>query len=282
MLQFGLGTVLAMLISVIAWRLQLLSTSGMIAAGVVGALVFGMGGLAWAILLVCFFFISSLLSRLARRRKANLDDKYAKGSQRDAWQVIANGGVAAIILVITTLQRDVIGCNDTCFAANGWAFLIFAGSLAAANADTWATELGVLSRTAPRLITTGHTVPFGTSGAISPVGSLASLAGSLFIAGLAALPWAGIPHPLGWQPIVILVVIAGVIGSFVDSILGATLQTIYYCPSCNKETEKYPLHTCGTTTRQIRGLSWLDNDVVNFACTLSGAIIVSTVYLFIR
>ena len=282
MLQFGLGTLLAILISVTAWRLRLLSSSGMIAAGVMGTLVFGLGGLAWASLLICFFVISSLLSRLARNRKANLDEQYAKGSQRDAWQVIANGGVATIILIFTYLQREVIGCNDTCFAASGWAFLAFAGSLAAANADTWATELGVLARKAPRLITTGQRVPFGTSGAISPVGSLASLAGSLFIAGLAALPWAGVPHPLEWQLAVLLVAIAGFIGSFVDSILGATLQAIYYCPSCNKETEKYPLHTCGTATRQVRGLRWLDNDVVNFACTLGGAIIVWMVYLLIR
>ncbi|MGB8253442.1 MAG: DUF92 domain-containing protein [Anaerolineaceae bacterium] len=282
MLQFGLGTLLAILISMIAWRLRLLSSSGMIAAIVMGALIFGLGGLAWASLLIGFFVISSLLSRLARSRKANLDEKYAKGSQRDAWQVIANGGVATIILVLTHLQPKVTGCNDTFFATGGWAFLAFAGSLAAANADTWATELGVFSRKAPRLIITGRRVPLGTSGAISPVGSLASLAGSLFIAGLTALPWAGVPHPLEWQLTVLLVGIAGFIGSFVDSTLGATLQAIYYCPSCDKETEKYPLHTCGTTTRQIRGLRWMNNDAVNFACTLGGAIIVWVVYLLIR
>ncbi len=282
MLQFGLGTLLAIIISVSAWRLRLLTLSGMFAAGIMGTLVFGLGGLAWASLLVGFFVISSLLSRLARKRKAMLDEKYAKSSERDAWQVIANGGIATIILVVTFIQLDVIGCSDTCFAANGWAFLAFAGSLAAATADTWATELGVLSGTVPRLITTGRRVPFGTSGAISLAGSLAALAGSFFIAGLAALPWAEIPHPLNWQWVVLLVTIAGLAGSFIDSILGATLQAIYYCPSCDKETEKNPLHNCGTATRQIHGLSWMDNDLVNLACTLGGAIIVWAVYLIIR
>ncbi len=54
--------------------------------------------------------------------------------------------MATLFLTITWIQRELIGCSETCFAANGWAFLAFAGSLAAANADTWATELGVLSR----------------------------------------------------------------------------------------------------------------------------------------
>ncbi len=199
LIQFGLGTLLAIIISVSAWRLHLLNVSGMIAAGIMGMVVFGLGGLPWASLLIGFFVLSSLLSRLARKRKAHLDEKYAKGSQRDAWQVIANGGVATIILVITTFQREVLGCSDTCFAANGWAFLAFAGSLAAANADTWATELGVLSRDNTAL---DH---HRSQGAIwhlrrhlsdrqpgcpgrrccsSPV--------------LAALPWVGFPHPLEW------------------------------------------------------------------------------------
>jgi uncharacterized protein (TIGR00297 family) len=281
MLQFGFGTLLAILISFTAWRLKLLSNSGMVAAGIMGMLVFGLGGLAWASLLIGFFVVSSLFSRLSRNRKSFLDEKYAKGSRRDAWQVIANGGVATIILVITTIQREVLGCSITCFASNGWAFLAFAGSLAAANADTWATELGVLSGTAPRLITTGRRVPFGTSGAISMTGNLASLAGALFIAGLSALPWTGIPHPLEWQMVVLLVTLAGLTGSFIDSMLGATLQAIYHCPACNKESEKHPFHSCGTPTRQIRGLSWLDNDLVNLICTLSGAIIIWLWYFFL-
>jgi uncharacterized membrane protein len=56
-----------------------------------------------------------------------------------------------------------------------------------------------------------------------------------------------------------------------DSLLGATVQAIYYCPSCRKETERHPLHTCGTPTEQVRGWSWMNNDWVNFACGGVGA-----------
>jgi uncharacterized membrane protein len=59
----------------------------------------------------------------------------------------------------------------------------------------------------------------------------------------------------------------------VDSLLGAWVQVIYYCPACEKETERHPTHSCGTATMPLRGLPWLQNDWVNTACTLSGALI---------
>jgi len=277
--QFLLGTILAILISVTAWRLRLLSRSGMIAAGIMGILVFGLGGLPWACLLVGFFISSSLLSRFARKRKSQLDDKFSKGSQRDAWQVIANGGVATLLLTVSWIQHDLIGCSEACFSANGWAFLTFAGSLAAANADTWATELGVLSKSKPRLITTGRQVPAGTSGGVSPAGMLAATAGAVLIALLTALPWADIPHPLDPLPVIILVTVAGLVGSLLDSLLGATVQAIFFCPTCQQETEQSPLHSCGTETFKRRGLEGMDNDMVNLCCTLGGALLVWLVFM---
>ncbi|MCX6036871.1 MAG: DUF92 domain-containing protein, partial [Chloroflexi bacterium] len=70
-----------------------------------------------------------------------------------------------------------------------------------------------------------------------------------------------------------IIIIAGLLGSLFDSFLGATVQAIYRCPHCDKETEKHPLHTCGTETVQIRGWSWLNNDMVNLGCALMGAVI---------
>lgn len=279
--QFILGCLLAVILSLAAWRMHMLTVSGMLAAAVMGALVFGLGGLPWACLLIAFFLSSSLLSRVARGRKTALDEKFAKGSQRDAWQVLANGGVATILLVISHVQREVIGCGETCFAANGWAFLAFAGSLAAANADTWATELGVLSKSQPRLISSFRRVPTGTSGAISPAGILAATAGAALIAWLAGLPWSGLPHALDWPHVLLLVTAAGLSGSLIDSLLGATLQTIYHCPQCDRETEKHPLHGCGTETTRIRGLDGLDNDLVNMSCTLTGALLVWLVFMLL-
>jgi uncharacterized membrane protein len=70
----------------------------------------------------------------------------------------------------------------------------------------------------------------------------------------------------------VAIAVGGVLGSLVDSLLGATLQAIYFCPVCQKETEKHPQHTCGGKTVHQRGLAWLNNDGVNFLCTLSAGL----------
>jgi uncharacterized membrane protein len=119
------------------------------------------------------------------------------------------------------------------------------------------------------LITSNKPVERGTSGAISLYGTLAATGGATFIAILGALLG---PAGQGWIDLGILLV-AGLLGSLFDSLLGATVQAIYRCPQCDKETEKHPLHTCGTETIQVRGWSWLNNDMVNFGCALMGAVI---------
>ena len=64
-----------------------------------------------------------------------------------------------------------------------------------------------------------------------------------------------------------------------DSLLGGTVQAMYFCPTDQKETEKHPLHTCGTETVHIRGWQWLDNDWVNFGCGLFAVIVAMGLYI---
>ena len=276
------GFALAVIIALSAWRVRALSTQGAVAAALLGTVIFGLGGLGWAILLLGFFISSSALSRLFRKRKIAVDEKFSKGSRRDAGQVAANGGIAGLFVLLHALQPDAL-----------WPWVGFAGALAAANADTWATELGVLSRSEPRLIINGQRVERGTSGGISPLGTLAALRGSLVIALLGVLFWQGhvsdlymdspawlaralgstapdldLPSSAAW---LLVLTFSGLAGSLVDSLLGATVQAIYTCPKCRKETERHPLHTCGTPTVLARGWPWLDNDWVNTFCTLVGA-----------
>jgi len=269
--QILTGLVFSGLVSFLAYRVGALSRGGLLAAWLLGAVVFGLGGLAWAIILLGFFVTSSLLSRLAKNCTSELGDKYAKGSQRDAAQVMANGGLAGGLAVAGFILT--LSAPDSSWPTVTW--LAYCGTLAAANADTWGTELGVLSRTPPILITTGQPVQRGTSGAISLSGTLAALGGSIFIALLAAfLGWTSL-MPTGVLPwwTYLLAAVAGLSGALVDSLLGATLQAIYICPTCKKETEQYPTHTCGASTQRVRGLPWLNNDLVNLTCILVGAVI---------
>lgn len=265
-MQILYGFVLASIVAYGAYRAHSLNTSGAIAAIVVGTIIFGIGGWQWAVLLLIFFVTSSGLSRAFKGRKANLSEKFSKGHQRDAGQVFGNGGVATFFAALHAFYPEAI-----------LPWIGFAASLAAVNADTWATELGVLNATAPRMITDlRKRVEKGTSGGISLLGTLASLLGSLAI----ALPavWLS-PAGMLDANYFLLITAAGLAGSLFDSLLGATVQAMYFCPADQKETEKYPLHTCGTQTIHIRGWKWLDNDWVNFACGAFGSLIALTGFL---
>jgi len=265
-MQFLAGFLAAIIAAFLAYRVRSLSRSGAVAATVVGALIFGLGGWQWAVLLLTFFISSSILTRLFKKRKAEVDEKFSKGGQRDAGQVLANGGIAAIFASLHAI-----------FPAAPWIWWGFAASMAAVNADTWATELGVLNPSLPRLITNGQRVERGTSGAISLYGTLAALGGSILVALLAVVT---APIPASWIYIV-TVALAGLLGAMFDSFLGATVQAIYRCPACDKETERNPVHLCGTPTTHLRGWKWLDNDLVNLSCATTGAIIVLVINLYL-
>jgi uncharacterized protein (TIGR00297 family) len=255
-IQVLLGFILGALIAWLGWRLRALSPSGALAAALTGGLIFGLGGLRWAALLLVFFITSSGLSHLFRGRKAGLAEKFSKGSRRDWGQVAANGGLGVLLVIGSTIWPD-----------QTWLWAAYAGSLAAVNADTWATELGVLSQRPPRLITSGKVVERGASGGVSLVGTLAALGGALVI-GLAA-GW--LQPGGGFERTLFAAGLGGLAGAMFDSWLGATLQAIYTCPRCQKETERHPLHTCGAQTVLRRGWRWLNNDLVNLACALVGA-----------
>jgi uncharacterized protein (TIGR00297 family) len=259
-MQLWIGFILAIIVAGAAWKAKSLDRSGALAAAFVGTVIFGVCGWRWAVLLLAFFITSSGLSRLFKNQKKGLDEKFSKGHERDAGQVFGNGGVATLFAALHWFQPDA-----------AWPWVAFAAALAAVNADTWATELGVLNPAAPRLITRLYQqVEKGTSGGVSIGGTMAALLGSALIATLAVLvaPIPGIGVG-GW----LIVTLAGLAGSLFDSLLGASVQAIYYCPKCEKETERHPLHTCGTQTRQVRGWAWLGNDWVNFACGALGAVI---------
>lgn len=186
-----------------------LTGRGAAAALAVGlATIYGFGWRGMALLLA-FFVSSSLWTAAAKGRRGG-----GEGAARNARQVVANGGIAALAALF-----------------GNWTW--FAGALAAANADTWATEIGSFSPSRPQLITSWTRVPAGTDGGMTLLGTVGGVAGAGLIAGLAG------------RRVVIAVATAGVLGMLLDSLLGATVQG------------------------KIR---WMDNDAVNLAATLAGAL----------
>ncbi len=274
-----LGLALSITIAGLAYWRRALAPSGVLGAIILGTTVFGFGGWVRGLLLISFFVGSSVLSRYKERRKAHLAEKFAKGSRRDLWQTFANGGVAGLL----ALGIGLIGNQAPLYPVLSLAFI---GALAAVNADTWATELGVLAKKPPRLITGGGPVPVGASGGITPAGVLAALAGAAFI-GLAAFVLVQVAAQLTlrqwlWSDWVLIPVAAaaGLFGALFDSLLGATVQAIYRCDRCEVETERL-IHRCGQPTRHVRGFRWLNNDWVNFLAATGGAAMAAGLALLI-
>ena len=190
-----LAALLAGLFALLAWRLRLLTASGALSTFVVGFLLFWLGSGKAMVPLLTFFLTSSLLSKVSKLTKGNKsigkirspqntvppaitsDRLTAKGSTRDAGQVWANGGMAVAIVV---LHRLLVWRGIPAFRVEQFPTL-FLAALATVNADTWATELGRLAGQTPRSLRDGKPVTSGTSGAISPVGTLAALAGAVVV-----------------------------------------------------------------------------------------------------
>lgn len=258
MTRLLIGAVLAALIVAVAARARALSPSGAIAAFFVGAVAYGAGGFAVAVPLIAFFLSGSLLSRLHDRRARDARAVAYKGSTRDAVQVLANGGVAALCTAASGLVSS----------AHAERFVAAAiGALAAAAADTWATEIGILSRTAPRSIVTWKPVRAGVSGGVTALGFLASVAGGAMIGAIAS---AAQVLPAGFWRWTAFGAVIGLAGSVFDSFLGATIQSAWQCNACGEPCEG-PTHRCGASAGRTRGLGFFDNDAVNAATTVAGA-----------
>jgi uncharacterized protein (TIGR00297 family) len=261
------GFALSAIIAALAYRRGSLSPSGALGALVVGTLIFGLGGWVWGVVLAVFFISASALSHFKEREKAAVAEKFEKGHRRDIGQVMANGGLGALSAVLSAIVPE------TAVPRELWLYL-FIGVMATVTADTWATELGTLSKAPPRLITNGRTVEVGTSGGVSPLGTGVSLLGGLLI-GLTAGLLGAVAGLLSWNSAIVIGFIgaaAGAAGSLIDSLMGATIQQIYYCDTCQKETERR-VHRCGTTTRPVRGWSWMNNDLVNLLSSLGGGLV---------
>lgn len=245
------GAVFCVLFAVSAYRTRTLSLSGTLAAAVVGTLSIA-AGWSWGVLLLAFFASASGLSKVGEKRKSDLTRSIVeKGGRRDAVQVLANGGLYASAAF-----------GQILFPSRVW-FAIGAGALAAAAADTWATEVGTLASGQPISVVSWKRVPAGTSGGVTFLGTAAAIAGALFIAAGAALA--------NWPVSFTAIAVGGLAGALTDSILGGTLQARQWCDLCSQSTERL-VHSCGTTTRPASGIAGFDNDSVNTVCSAVGGL----------
>jgi len=250
------GLLLAGGVAVAARRLGSLTTSGAWAAAALGTTATA-ASWGFATALIAWFVVSSALTRWGRElKRARSASVLPDERGRDATQVLANGAVFAACALGSTLVPS--------FALGAMAY----GALAAAAADTWATEIGLRFGATPRNIISWRPVEPGTSGGVTLPGFAGALGGALFVAGLA-----GAANLVS----VLALVSAGINGSIADSLLGATLQTRRRCTNCGAETERQT-HSCGGATERVGGLGWMTNDTVNFLATVVGALTLLAIF----
>ena len=246
-------------------------------SGAVGAALVGWGtlyaGVRFGVVLGAFFFLSSAMTRVGGEIKKRIDENHVPGKASGArnWiQVAANGLVPTFLAMSYSFATGgpeyLLGVNNAFETPLAAAFIGYYGCCCG---DTWSSELGVLSRKMPRLITTGKECKPGTNGGVTTLGLVASAAGG-FAVGFAF--WCGglfVPVVTGnvtlalqfaaqW-PVLVIGLGAGLVGSLMDSLLGATIQFSGYCSERRRMVSKP-----GPTVTKTSGLNFLSNSAVNF------------------
>jgi uncharacterized protein (TIGR00297 family) len=229
---------------IMAYYDRLLTISGAITAFVVGFLVVLGLGMKGLVILGLFFVSSSSWSKVKSANKRKAEELLVKGSQRDWQQVLANGGLAAVASGLYYLTDDSIWLLGFCIC------------IAAANSDTWASEIGSMSKGKPISVKTFKQAERGTSGAVSLLGTFAAVVGSFLIALSSFFLFDLNVMEFYW------IFLFGFFGNLVDTILGAFVQASYQCLDCRILTEKQT--HCGKKTKLIKGFHFLNNDTVNF------------------
>lgn len=255
MLDFIIGLACSFLIAFAAFKKSSLNKSGFIAATVLGTGIYYFGGLWFSIIMVSFFVSSSVLTKFKSSNKEALDNMNEKGGSRDYIQVFANGGIGLIFAFLH-------------FVYNSPIFLLaYAVSFGVSTSDTWASEVGVLSKNKPISILNFKPIEKGMSGGISILGTIFAFLGSAFISIIFFIAYMviynNIQQGINYS---LLCLLLGFLGSVIDSILGASIQAQYYCEDTKGFTEKRVYKN--KTNKLVKGFSIVNNDVVNFSSNL--------------
>lgn len=238
------------LTSLYAFKKRSVTVSGLMSMLVISSYFIGNNGIGALSILFAMFATATLLTKFKHEYKAQLTDKVLKKhGPRDAIQALCNLGIALLCFILYTYTHNAV------FQ------LALVCSVAASNADSWASEIGILSKQHPVLLTNFKTCKPGISGGITLLGTLAGISGSIFIALISVALKPMLSLELSTIHLFSIVSIAGISGLFVDSILGATLQIVY------KDAQEQETENVLWGTTKSRGIPGFNNDWVNFTST---------------
>ena len=200
MINWGYVIVLFIL-GIVTYKRNALDLLGSLTMVLMGIIIIFSAGANWLLLLIIFLVLTLLATRYSKAYKHSLGEYEGRRSSKN---VISNGIVAFMMAAFGGYYLPFVGG--------------FVGAIATATADTLASEIGVLQQ--PRLITTFQKVDPGTNGAVSVLGTAVGIIGALII-GISAFLLGIVPNPMS---AIVVSVISGTVGCFMDSFLGATFE----------------------------------------------------------
>lgn len=253
--QFILAFLFSLVISVFSFKLRFLTLSGSLATFILAFLIFGLGSWKWTIPILIFFIFSSVLSKIRESKNPSVNNYFEKSGSRDFYQVFANGGLGGLLVIFSYFFPDPV-----------WYF-VYAGIIASSCADTWATEIGTMTKHKTYDILNFKPVEQGSSGGVSVNGFAGSLLGALFISLISVL-WIDNNQ----IDFILIITFAGFIAGIFDSIAGASFQVQYKCVQCARIIDK-KIH-CEKSTIKYRGVNFINNDFVNLTAGILGGMIV--------
>lgn len=200
----------ALVLGIGAYWAKAADSDAVLSETLVCLLVILFGGLTWFMLLLAFYLLGGGFTRYGYSHKAKLGIAQSHGGVRGYKNVYSNSLVPLVLAVCYGVYRNEVFNEIFIYA--------FIASVATANGDTLASEIGETSRSKPRMITTLKETEPGVDGGVTPLGEAASIAGALIIGILAAVT--GMTGLFG----IVVGAIGGFLGTNFDSFLGATLQ----------------------------------------------------------
>lgn len=210
----GVALALTAVLGVVSYVIGTASVTGMLTGVLLGLLTVVLGGFGWLLVLLTFFGVGGLSTKFRYERKLERGVAEDDGGARGTENVLGNAAVA-LVAVVGFAAADLVPGRPVDPAVFR---LVFAGSLAAAMADTLSSEVGGLFD-GPRLVTTLERVAPGTDGAVTWQGTAAGVVGAAAVAAVSLL-FVTAPAAV----VAGVVALAGVTGMFADSLLGATVE----------------------------------------------------------
>ncbi|KAL9654625.1 hypothetical protein ABK040_006687 [Willaertia magna] len=272
------------------FRKRSLNFSGALSAFIVGLITLH-GGLAFACILLFFFYSSSKLTKYRADIKKKREEDYKEGGQRDYLQVLANGAFPSLLCLIyqlSSFDNDLFLFNSKDYKEKTFLLACYLGAYIANASDTWSSEYGITSKTEPIFILTLKRTYHGVNGGISMAGLSAS-----FVCGICYSILCFIlmiinqflynnehssifTNLISQLPIIILCLFASLFGTLIDSVFGALFEYSGF----DKEKQvvvKQP----GKNVIDISGLNLLNGNQVNFLAGTLTSILTGVLSLYI-